>query len=107
MTVKAWLGVAAGAFIALVVPISILVLARLAEAGIADPSQMHTVDLLLNRIVFSGVLLGLIGIVIAGRSVGIRGVLGWLVLMIFTVPALAYLWLWSFLLFSQSIGEPF
>ncbi|HEY5276079.1 MAG TPA: hypothetical protein VIK38_06020 [Coriobacteriia bacterium] len=106
-TVKSWRGLGVGAFIALVVPISFLVLARLAEAGITPSDQMHTLVPLLDTILFSGVLLGPIGIVVAGRSVGIRGALGWLVLMIVTVPALAYLWFISALLYSGATGRPF
>jgi hypothetical protein len=104
LTVKSWRGLGVGAFIALVVPTSFLLLARLAEAGIASSHQMQAP--LLTAILFSGVLLGPIGIVIAGRSAGIRGALGWLVLIILTVPALACLWFISLPVFRGATGRP-
>jgi len=107
MAVKSWRGLGVGAFIALVVPTSYLVLARLVELGIAPSDQVHPLVPLLDGILLYGVALGPIGIVVAGRSVGIRGALGWLVLMIVTVPALAYLWFISALLYSGATGRPF
>jgi hypothetical protein len=103
-----WRGLGIGAFIALVVPTSYLVLARLVEVGIAPSDQVHTLVHSLDKILFPwGVLLGPIGVVVAGRSAGIRGALGWLVLMIVVVPALAFLWFSSVLAFGAAIGEPF
>ncbi len=108
MMVESWRGLGVGAFIALVVPISYVVLARLVEVGIAPNDQVHTLVPLLDWILFPlGVLLGPIGIVVAGRSAGIRGAFGWLVLMIVAVPALAYLWFISALLYSGATGRPF
>jgi DNA-directed RNA polymerase subunit RPC12/RpoP len=107
MTVKSWRDLGVGAFIALVVPISFLVLARLAEAGIVPSDQMQTLVPLLTWIGLSGALLGPIGIVVAGRSAGIRGGCGWLMLIILTVPALAWLWFYSALELSAATGNPF
>jgi hypothetical protein len=45
--------------------------------------------------------------VVAGRSAGIRGGCGWLVLMIVVVPALASLWLASVFAYSGATGRPF
>jgi len=108
MSVKFWRGLGIGAFIALVVPTSYVVLARLVEVGIVPSDQVHTLVHSLDKILFPwGVLLGPIGVVVAGRSAGIRGVLGWLVLMIVVVPVLASLWFMSVLTFGAATGEPF
>jgi hypothetical protein len=107
MTVKSWLSVAAGAFIALVVPISILVLARLAEVGIADPSRMHALTSPLLAVVWLEAFLGPLGIVIAGRSGHVRARGAWVILSLFAGAALAYLSLDSLLLFGQFTGSPF
>jgi len=108
MTVKSWLGVAAGAFIALVVPISYLALALLVKTGIVPSAQMQTLVHSLDWILFPwGVLLGPIGIVVAGSSAGVRGGCAWLVLIILAVPALASLWLYGALELGAATGNPF
>ena len=96
-----------GMFIALVVPISYLALALLVKTGIVPSAQMQTLVPLLTATQGPLGLLGPIGIVIAGWSVGIRGVLGWLVTIILTLPALASLWFYSALELSAATGNPF
>jgi hypothetical protein len=108
MAVTFWRGLGIGAFIALVVPTVYVVLARLLEVGIVSRDQVHPLVPLLDVILFPwGVLLGPIGVVVAGRSAGIRGVFGWFVLMFVAVPALASLWLFSVLVYSGATGRPF
>jgi hypothetical protein len=105
---KFWRGLGIGAFIALVVPISYLVLARLVEAGIVSSDQVQTLVHPLDSILFPwGVLLGPIGVVVAGRSAGIRGAFGWFVLMVVAVPVLTSLWLGSVMAFGSATGNPF
>ena len=89
-------------------PTSYLVLARLLEVGIVSRDQVHPLVPLLDTILFPwGVLLGPIGVVVAGRSAGLRGAFGWIVLIILTVPALAFLWLASVFAYSGATGRPF
>ena len=107
MTVKSWRGLGVGAFIALVVPTSYLVLARLLEVGIVSRDQVHPLVQFLDGLFPWGVFLGPIGVVIAGRSAGIRGGCGWLVLMIVVVPALASLWLAGVFAYGAATGNPF
>jgi hypothetical protein len=108
MAVKSWRGLGLGAFIALVVPASCLVLARLLELGIVSRDQVHPLVPLLDTILFPwGVVLGPIGVVVAGTSAGIRGGFGWLVLMIVAVPPLASLWLAGVFAYSGATGRPF
>jgi hypothetical protein len=107
MVVQFWRGLGVGAFIALVVPTSYLVLARLLEVGIVSRDQVHPLVQFLDGLFPWGVCLGPIGVVIAGRSAGIRGGCGWLVLMIVVVPALASLWLAGVLAYGAATGNPF
>ena len=108
MTFKSWRGLGVGVFIALVVPISYLALALLVKTGIVPSAQMQTLVHSLDRILFPwGVLLGPIGVVVAGRSAGVRGGCGWLVLIILGVPALAWLWLYGALELGAATGNPF
>jgi hypothetical protein len=108
MVVQFWRGLGIGAFVALVVPISYLVLARLVEAGIMSSDQVQTLVHPLDSILFPwGVLLGPIGVVVAGRSAGIRGAFGWFVLMVVAVPVLTSLWLGSVMAFGSATGNPF
>ena len=107
LTVGSWRRLAFGAFIALVVPTSYLVLGRLVELGIVPGDQVRPLVPFLDAILLYGVALGPIGIAVAGRSIGVRGTLRWLVLMIVTVPALAYLWFFSALVYSGATGRPF
>ncbi len=107
MTVKSWWGLAVGLFIALVVPISFLVIAKLVENGLAPQDQMQASMGALTAIALSEVLLGPIGIVIAGRSAGVRGVIAWLALIIVAVPVLAFVWFVCVATLSGALGDPF
>jgi hypothetical protein len=102
-----WRGLGVGAFIALVVPTLYLVLARLLEVGIVSRDQVHPLVQFLDVLFPWGVLLGPIGIVVAGRSADIRGAFGWIVLLVLTVPALASVWLASVFAYSGATGRPF
>jgi hypothetical protein len=108
MTVKSRRGLGVGAFIALVVPISYLVLAVLVENGIAPYDQTHA---LLNPLGLLGwislFLLGPVGIVIAGRSAGLRGVIAWLALIIVAIPVFAFVWFACVATLSGALGNPF
>ena len=109
MTVKSRRGVLVGAFIALVVPISYLVVALLVENGIAPYDQTH--DLFLGPLSVLGwislFLLGPIGIVIAGRSAGVRGALAWLALLIVALPVSAIVWFMCVATLGGALGNPF
>lgn len=107
MTVKSRRGLVIGAFIALVVPISYWVLALLVENGIAPYDQMHSLLNLFGLISLSELLLGPIGIVIAGRSAGVRGAIAWLVLIIVGIPLLAVVWFLCVATLSGALGNPF
>ena len=107
MTVKSWWGLAVGLFIALVVPISFLVIATLVENGLAPQDQLHASMGALTAIALSEVLLGPVGIVIAGRSAGVRGAIAWLAVIIVAVPVLAFVWFVCVATLSGALGDPF
>ena len=107
MTIRSRLGVAAGAFIAIVLPISILVMASLAEVGITDPNQMHALTSPILAVVWLEVFLGPLGIAIAGRSGHVRARGTWLILFVFAGAALAVLSVFSLFYFGQNTGSPF
>lgn len=108
MRVKSRRGLVGGAFIALVVPISYWVLALLVEKGIAPYDQTYA---LLNPLGLLGWIslffLGPIGIVIAGRSAGVRGAGAWLGLTIVAVPVFAFVWFLGVATLSGALGSPF
>ena len=107
MTAKSWRSVMVGASIALVVPISYWVLASLVENGIAPYDQTHSLFDLLGLLGWISLfLLGPIGIVIAGRSAGVRGALAWLALLI-AVPVLAFVWFVCVATLGGTLGNPF
>lgn len=108
MTVRSQRGAAVGAFIALVVPISYRVLAVLVQNGIAPYDQTHALLGTLGLVgVISLVLLGPVGIVIAGRSLGVRGAPGLIALTMGAMPVLAVLWFVCVATLSGTLGNPF
>jgi hypothetical protein len=109
VTVKSMRGLGVGAFIALVVPVSYWVTALLVEHGITPYDEMHALyDGPLGLLGWISLfLLGPIGIVIAGRSAGVRGVLAWLALIIVAVPVFAFVWLMGVATLGGALGNPF
>lgn len=108
MTIKSQRGAAIGAFIALVVPISYWVLAVLVQNGIAPYDQIHALLGTLGLLgLISLVLLGPVGIVITGRSLGVLGAPGLIALTICAVPVLAVVWFVCVATLSGALGNPF
>jgi hypothetical protein len=107
MTVKSRWGLLIGAFVALVVPISCLVLALLVENGLAPYDQTHGLLDQLGLISLSEVFLGPIGIVIAGRSGGMRSAGAWIAAFVVGVPGLAIFWFLCVATLSGALGNPF
>jgi len=108
MTAKSWRSVMVGASIALVVPISYWFLASLVENGIAPYDQTHALFDLIGLLGWISLfLLGPIGIVIAGRSAGVRGALAWLALLMWALPVFAFVWFVCVATLSGALGNPF
>ena len=107
MTVKIRRGVVVGAAIALAVPISYLAIGLIVQIGIAPSDAVRPFDDILTFVAVLEVLLGPAGIVIAGRSGGVRGVGPWLTLLIVTVPVLGILWFIALVTLGGATGNPF
>jgi hypothetical protein len=107
MTMRSRLGVIFGAFIALVVPVSFGIYAYLLGNGIvaleAEPSTMEA----LTSIALTELLLGPIGIVIAGMAAGLRRMSAWVSLFVVAVPGLAIFWFICVATLSGALGNPF
>lgn len=116
ISIRSWLGVGAGAVIALALPISTWILG-LGLGGVAmTVEQVRLRDIaieqarpfadLISSTALAELLLGPIGVVIAGRSAGVHGTIPWLVLVAATIPVLAIVWLLGLLTMSGALGSP-
>lgn len=106
MTNRSWPGVIGGAFVALVLPTAMLLTAKLIEGGLPlierGPDTMQT----LTNIALSELVLGPVGIAIAGKAAAL-GLLGWVILVVMAVPALAVYWFLGAATLSGALGSPF
>jgi hypothetical protein len=107
MAVRSRRGVAVGAFVALVVPVSYAVLAQLLLAGIAPYEETHSLLGLIGLIGWISLLvLGPVGLAVAGWSAGIRSVLGWLAAIVVVMPLLVVVWFAGVASLSGALGNP-
>lgn len=104
-TSRSWRGVAGGALIALAVPAGFIILSLLLDVGVLAPDGMHAPWI--TMVAFSEVLLGPIGLAVAGWSAGVRGAVAWVLLLISAIPLLAAVWVVSVLMFGGATGSPF
>jgi hypothetical protein len=116
MSTKSWLGVGAGAVIALALPIATWIVG-LSLPGVAfTADQVRLRDLaveqarpltdLLTTFSLAELILGPLGVFIVGRSAGLHGATRWLVLVVVTVPLLAIVWLLGLLTMFGAVGKP-
>jgi hypothetical protein len=107
MTVRSGRNVIVGVVIALVVPVSFALYAWLLGARIVplerDGSTMQT----LTTIALTELLLGPIGIAIAGNAAGLRRPAAWLALIVVAVPVLTITWFLCVATLSGALGSPF
>jgi hypothetical protein len=61
----------------------------------------------LTVIMFSELLLGPIGLAVAGWSAGVRGAVAWVLLLVTAIPLLSAVWVVSALMFGGATGSPF
>jgi hypothetical protein len=101
-------GVVVGLCIAFAVPVLSLLIPILIEIGIASSEATQS---MLNVFGFlswaSLAVLGPLGIVIAARSGGVRGVLGWLAVLVLAGPAYLAIWFFGAVSLSGALGNPF
>jgi hypothetical protein len=99
-------GLLVGVLIAVVVPLSTLIVASLWDRGILDLEPNGPFVQTLQAVSFYGIVLGPVGIVVAGRSARISGY-AWISLFIVAVPMLFALWFVSVAYLGGLAGEPF
>ena len=107
MSGKSWRGLAIGALIAIIVPASFGIFGLLLQAGVIQFERDENTMERLTTIALTEGFLGPIGIVVAGRSAGLRHPLTWLGLFIVAVPLLAVLWFPGVATLSGALGSPF
>lgn len=108
MTTKSRTGVVIGATIALIVPIGSLVVASLVSSGIAASENVRPLSDFFGLFTWlSLVVLGPAGIVIAGRSAGLRGASAWIGLLLAALLLFVPLWFLGAATLSGSLGNPF
>ena len=107
MTLKIQRGVVVGAVIALVGPVLDMVLGLLIQFGVISSELVRPFVDILTFLALLEVVLGPAGILIAGRSAGIRGAGPWLALIIVTVPVLAIAWFIALVTLGGATGNPF
>jgi hypothetical protein len=100
-------GLLLGALIALAVPVSMLVVAFLWDRGVLTLEPNGAFVQTLQAIAIYEIFLGPLGVVIAGRAAGLRGLVPWLVLILLAIPALAVLWFIGVAYLGGLAGEPF
>jgi hypothetical protein len=95
-----------GALIALVLPISYWGVAQLVQVGIVPFDFLHPLLGTFAVLSFAELLLGPLGLYVAGHAAGVRG-LGWLLVFFFGIPVLALISLDCVFTLSGALGEPF
>jgi len=107
MSVKSWRWVAIGAVIAVIVPASFGIFGLLLQARVIHFVRGEYTMERLTTIALTEAFLGPIGIVIAGRSAGLRHPVAWLALFVVAVPLLAVMWFLCMATLSGALGSPF
>jgi hypothetical protein len=100
------IGVLAGILIATGLPLAYWLLALLIQAGIAPYDPLHALLGVFGLAALSEVVLGPLGIVVVGRSAGIRGAT-WMTAFVVALPVLAIAWFLGLVALSGSLGNPF
>jgi hypothetical protein len=100
-------GVIAGLLIALALPLVNLIVAQLWERQIVTFDPDGPVIGVLQATFLWEAFLGPIGLVVAGRSAGIRSPLGWFNVFAVGIPVLAWLWFIGVASVGGQAGEPF
>lgn len=101
-----WRGVLIGLVVAFILPAGYRILAALVENGIAPYDQVHAQLDLLGTISLAELLLGPLGIVVAGRAARLRGGGPWFLWLLVTVPLVTFAWFVAVLTLSGTLGNP-
>lgn len=108
MAIRSRRGLVAGAAVALAVPVLSWVAGAMVRAGSVPVTSARP---LLDAFGFLAwvalIVLGPIGIAIAGRSAGIHDALSWVAWLIVLAPAFAVVWFAAVAQLSGALGNPF
>lgn len=106
MRIRAVLQVITGAVVALVVPVTFRIYAQLLEEGVVTLVRDGSTMSVFTTIALTEVILGPLGIAIAGKGAGLRRASAWIVLVVVAVPVLALVWFVCIATLSGAIGSP-
>lgn len=105
MTARPLLGLVAGAFVALALPLLYWILGLGLERDLLTEDQVRPLASVLTSVAPAELLLGPVGILLAGRSAGIRRTGGWVVVALTIAPVLAVVWLLGLLTLGGALGS--
>jgi hypothetical protein len=100
-------GILLGIFIALVEPLSSLAVAFVWDRGVVQLEPNGPFVQALQGAALLEIILGPLGIAVAGQSARLRSVLAWYVLVAVAVPVLAVVWFIGTAYLGGLAGEPF
>ena len=101
-------GVALGLAITLMVPAFSLVASWLVGTNVVSGASLRPSLDAFGTLAWAGlVVLGPVGIVIAGWSAGVRDVLSWIAWLVVTIPTFVILWFGGVASLSGALGNPF
>lgn len=108
MAIKSRRGLAAGLCVALFVPALSFVIPALVQNRILPYEETSSMLGMFGMFSWASLaLFGPIGIVIAARSAGVSGALGWLAVAVLVGPAYLAIWFASAVSLSGGLGSPF
>jgi hypothetical protein len=101
-------GIAAGAVIALAVPVAERVVVLLLENGVIGADETRPILSIFGPLVWISLLvLGPVGIAVIGWSLGIRRWFAWLSWLLASTPPFLIAWFLSAATLSGALGNPF
>jgi len=100
-------GTIVGIVLALAIPVSNGVVAALWSSGVLQLDPEGAFVKSLEAPGLAGILLGPIGIVVAGWFAGVRTFSGWFALIILGIPLVTILWFYAIASLGGLAGEPF
>ena len=108
MAIQSRRGLVVGLGIAFAVPVASFLLPLLIQNGIAPYDAARSMLDAFGFLTWASLaVLGPLGIVIAARSVGVHGVLGWLATLMLAGPAYLVVWFAGAVSLSGALGNPF
>lgn len=105
MTRRPWLGFVAGAIVALVLPIAYWTIGLGIEQEVLTDEHVRPLAGALTTIAPAELVLGPLGIWLAGRAAALRGTAPWAIAVLALAPLLAVFWLLGLLTMGGALGS--